>query len=305
MKVGILGTGVYALALTEMFKENKCEIIMWSKFEEEVINLSQKYEDIRFTDNLKNLKEVDLLVIAVPSVFVKATLEDFKDYYDGSPVLIASKGILEGGYFMSDLVKEILATSLVAVISGPTFAVDMKSKVPLGLTLATTSEKVEKLIREALENKFLKLEGSSDVYGVQFCGSVKNVIAISTGIIEGLGYPESTRYKYLTEIIQDLAKNINKVGGEKKTILSYAGFGDLLLTSTCTKSRNYSFGVMVGQKGDKDNYLRSNTVEGYHTLKTIYELFKEKEIKMAAIDSLYDVIYGKESLEVIVRHLSN
>ena len=138
-------------------------------------------------------------------------------------------------------------------------------------------------MKDVLENDTLKLRETTDLIGVQICGSVKNIIAVAAGMLSGMEYPESTQSFLITESLHDIKNLINALGGNPKTILSFAGVGDLLLTCTSTKSRNYSFGKMIGSgatKEEKEAHLATTTVEGYHTLKSIYKLIKKKKIKM-------------------------
>lgn len=303
MKIGFIGCGVYALALARILKINNCKIVMWSKFKGETGELEKKYDYINFTNNFEDIQNSDLIIVAIPSSFVIDTLEEYKNYYMGEDILIASKGILRDSSFISDSVKRILNTDKISVISGPTFAVDIEDKIPLGLSLGSNQEKSLSLVKKAFETDYLKLEVIDDVEGIEFCGSVKNVIAISTGIIDGLGYPESTRYMYLTKIIKKLKEVIVLLGGKKETIDSYAGIGDLFLTSTCSKSRNYSFGVVIGKNEDMDNYLKNNTTEGYYSLKEIYNLCIDKKIDFEIIDILYKIIYEENDLNLFIDYL--
>ena len=151
----------------------------------------------------------------------------------------------------------------------------------------------------------IKLRETSDLIGVELCGSIKNVIAIAAGRLEGMGYVESTRTFLITESLHDIKSLIYGLGGTKKTILSYAGVGDLLLTATSKKSRNYSFGILIGKKKNEEakKYLETTTVEGYYTLKSIYTLIKRKKIKMPIIDLIYKIIIKNEKPEKLVEFL--
>lgn len=303
MKIGFIGCGVYGLALTTMMLEKNHDITMWSKFKEETDGLKPKYPNIKFTNHLKDITNMDLVVIAIPSNFVEKTLEEFKNYYTGEDILIAAKGILNDTRFLSKLVSDTLNTNKYSVLSGPTFAVDIKKDIPLGVSIGCNNKSSINLIKEALETNYFKLEILDDIIGIEFCGSVKNVIAISTGIIDGLGYPESTRYKYLTYIIKELEGIIIPVGGKKDTVYSLSGIGDLLLTCTSTKSRNYSFGQVIGRKGNIKDYLSNNTTEGYHNLESIYNLLHQKNINLEIIDILYSIIYNNKDLNIFIEYL--
>ena len=161
------------------------------------------------------------------------------------------------------------------------------------------------IIKKVLENDTLKLRTTNDVIGVELCGSIKNVIAIAAGILEGLGYTESTRSFLITESLHDIKSLIYGLNGNKKTILSFAGVGDLLLTATSTKSRNYSYGILIGQKKleEADKFVNNTTVEGYYTLKSIYTLIKRKKIDMPIINLIYQIIINKKAPEKLVEFL--
>lgn len=131
-----------------------------------------------------------------------------------------------------------------------------------------------------------------------WCGAIKNVIAIAAGILKGLGYSESTQAFLINESLHDIKHIIYYLGGNPKTILSFAGIGDLMLTCTSTKSRNYSFGYIIGNTNDIKqikNYLKNNTVEGYYTLDTVYKLLKSKNINIELITTIYNIVYNYES----------
>ena len=113
-------------------------------------------------------------------------------------------------------------------------------------------------------------------------------------MLDGLGYPDSTSCMFITESLNDIKNLINALGGNKKTILSFAGFGDLLLTCTSVKSRNYTLGKMIGERKDKeeiDNYINNTTIEGLYTLKSIHKLLRKKKVKMPIINLIYNIIF--------------
>ena len=127
-------------------------------------------------------------------------------------------------------------------------------------------------------------------------------------MLAGMNYPESTQSFLITESIHDIKSLITKLGGNPKTILSFAGIGDLLLTCTSTKSRNFSFGYLIGSGATKeeiDKYLSETTVEGYNTLKSIYKLIRNKKIKMPIIDLIYKIIMNNEPPQELVKFLIN
>lgn len=319
MKVAILGCGAYGLALASILIKNKVDVTMWSYKEEE----KDKLIKTRKSDKLKNYKipecinfsnnmnEVvsgkDLVVIAVPTFSFESTVIKLKECIDKrQPVLIATKGIQQDTcLFLHDVFKKHCKNKI-AVISGPSFAVDIIREVPIGLSLATKHNSVELLVRECFENKLTKFRRTNDIIGVEVCGSIKNVMAIASGMLEGMNATPSTKALFLTESMNDIKELLFALGGKKKTILSFAGFGDILMTSTSSSSRNFSFGCLIGEGKSKqviDNYLKETTVEGMYTLQSIHKLVKKKNVKMPIINLIYDIINGKKDKEEILSFL--
>lgn len=319
MKVAILGCGAYGLALASILVKNKVDVTMWSYKEEE----KDKLIKTRKSDKLKNYKipecinfsnnmnEVvrgkDLIVIAVPTFSFENTVIKLKECIDKrQPVLIATKGIQQDTcLFLHDVFKKHCKNKI-AVISGPSFAVDIIREVPIGLSLATKHNSVELLVRECFENKLTKFRSTNDIIGVEVCGSIKNVMAIASGMLEGMNATPSTKALFLTESMNDIKELLFALGGKKKTILSFAGFGDILMTSTSSSSRNFSFGCLIGKGKSKqvvDNYLKETTVEGMYTLQSIHKLVKKKNVKMPIINLIYDIINGKKDKEEILSFL--
>lgn len=312
MKVTILGAGAYGLALATMVNENSHNITIWTKLDNELEELKKYHTNNRvlpdfvlpnnfeYTNNLKKaVKNSDLIIIAVPAGFVDSVSKELSDYYENQPICIASKGIEQDTcLFVDDVVKKYIKTDRIAVISGPSFAIDIIKKVPIGLSLATNDDYTEKVVINALQNNYLKLRTTDDIIGIEICGSVKNIIAIAAGMIDGMGLPESTQAMFITESLHDIKELIKALGGNKNTILSFAGFGDLLLTATSIKSRNFRFGKMIGENNPKElieEFKNNTTIEGLYTLKSIYKLLDNKKVNIPIINLIYDIIFNDEN----------
>lgn len=320
MKVTILGTGAYGLALANMFNENDNNITLWTKFQEEKIKIEQEKRvktlpnielpnSFKFSSSMEEaVRDSELIIIAVPAGAVNDVSKELAKYYKKNQhICIASKGIEQNScLFVIDVLNKYIKTKNIAVISGGTFAIDMFKKCPLGLSLATKNKETEIILKKALQNKYLKLRTTNDIIGIEICGSIKNVIAIASGMLDGLGYPESTSCMFITESLNDIKNLIKALGGNKKTILSFAGFGDLLLTCTSVKSRNYTLGKMIGEGKNQeeiDNYINTTTIEGLYTLKSIYKLLKKRKVKMPIIDLIYNIIFKKENPNELAKFL--
>ena len=317
MKIGLFGCGAYGMALSSILIANDHEVEMWTKFQEEKERLetTRKNEKllpgytlsdkIKITTSVKDcIKDKDLLIIAIPAAFIDSLALEMQPYIKDNHILIATKGIEQGtGLFINEILEKYLDTKNIAAISGPTFAVDLITKMPAGLSVASKNDETIELAIKALQNKYIKLRPTHDIIGVETCGAIKNVIALSSGMLAGLGANDSSTAMLLTEAIHDMKEMIDAFNGDKKTVLSFAGFGDLLLTCTSTKSRNYSFGKLLGEKRPKaeiEEYLKNTTVEGFYTLESIYKLLKAKKVSIPIIDLIYDIaVEGKNPEELL------
>ncbi len=320
MKIGLFGCGAYGMALSSIMSNNNCDITMWTKFLSEKENLEKTRSNEKLIPNFKisnkikittdieqTIKDKDLLIIAIPAAFVDELCKLMKPYIKNNHILIATKGIeQETGFFINEIIEKNLDTRNIAVISGPTFAIDLVTKMPAGLTLATTNEKTKQLVEKALKNDYIKLRTTSDIIGVEICGSIKNVIAISSGILAGLKANDSTKAMLITEAMHDMEVILDSFNCDKRTVLSFAGIGDLLLTCTSEKSRNYSFGKLLGEKNSPEQikeYLDKITVEGYYTVVSIHKMLKDKKISIPIIDLIYEIAVEGKNPEKLLRFL--
>ena len=319
-KISIIGTGAYGLSIALALLKKYDKVIMWVETNEraEFLNKNRKNsnilpninipDNIEFTNDYnKVLEDTKIIYIAVVAKYVNNVTKDLSKYnIKDKYFCILSKGIEQNTCeFVTDVFKRNIKSKKVAVISGPSFAIDIANNEPVGLTIASKDSKTISIIKKSLSNDRIKLRTSKDIIGIELCGSIKNVIAIAAGILEGLGYSESTRSFLITEALHDIKNLIYGLGGKKKTILSFAGVGDLLLTATSEKSRNYSYGVLIG-KGSIDEanyYLNNTTVEGYYTLKSIHTLIKRKNIDMPIINLIYQIVINKKEPSKLVQFL--
>lgn len=323
MKIALIGTGVYGLAIASALAKKNKNIIMWTESEERYHNYQKKGyinnvipnftapKYIKLTMSYEEaVTNADIVFITSTAAYVGAICDSINKYITRKTIIcIASKGIENTSCeFLSDIAFEKLKTKHIAIISGPSFAIDMANNNPIGLSLASHSKKAIRLVKEVLENDTVKLRDTNDLIGVQICGSVKNIIAVAAGMLDGMNYPESTQSFLITEALNDIKNLIAALGGNPKTITSFAGVGDLLLTCTSTKSRNFTFGKVIGAgatKEEKEQHLKENTVEGYYTLKSIYKLIKHKKIKMPIIDLIYKIVMNDEDPKLLVSFLVN
>ena len=320
MKIGVFGCGAYGMALSNIFIDNKHDVTIWTRSEEKKKEIEKerkisKLEGFIVPNTLKittSIKECtndkQLIVIAVPAAHVDELCQELKKHVnENQHILIATKGIEQGtGLFMHSIVQKYIKTENIAIVSGPSFAVDIITRKPVGLSLASKSAETTLFARDALCNQYIKVRETYDIYGVEICCSIKNVIALAAGMLEGLKANDSTKAMLITEAVHDMEQILEAYNCEKRTVLSFAGIGDLLLTCNSPKSRNYSFGKLIGERVGKEaiaEYLKNTTVEGYYTLESIYQLLKDKQVYIPIIDLIYEIVVGGKDPELLLMFL--
>lgn len=319
MKVCILGTGAYGLALADVINNNNHEIIMWSKIKKEIDDIKEFYtsdklpnfiipKEIIFTSNLEEATyNIDLIIIAVPIAFIDSVCQELSKYNITCPICIASKGIeQETCLFGFDIVSKYFNTNKIGVISGPSFASDIIKRTPAGITLATNNKDTVNIIKKAFENKYFKIRKTNDILGVEICGCIKNILAIASGILYGMDMPSSTIAMFLTESIHDIENLLTALNSNPKTVLSYAGIGDIILTCTSVESRNFTLGTMIGSKKSLlkiNNYINNTTIEGLYSLKAMKKLLDNKKINMPIINIIYDIVYKNKESNILLTFL--
>lgn len=317
MKISILGTGVYGIALAKTLNNDDNDIKMWTRFEEEVKELSKNRtcknmsdiiidNDIEISSDLNHVVTgANLLIIAIPSKFLNDVLNDLKSIIkDEQHICIASKGLDEYNCdFFSNTLNKLNLDKNLCFISGPTFAHEMALKLPMGLSLASKNDITIKLVQDCFKNTNVNLIPTNDIIGLQFLGTVKNILAILFGIAEGASFSISTKSFLITKILNKLKTMIENIGGDSNTILNLCGIGDIWLTCNSEQSRNFSLGKMIGANKSKEEieeYLKNNTVEGLTNLKTLINLLNKYNQNIDIFLLIQDLIYKAENINKLL-----
>ena len=303
MNILTIGAGAYGLALSTILSD-KNEVTVYSSIEEEIINLKNThkneklFQDIKIPKSIKFINAIeqnyDLILIALPTNIIEQELEKIKDKIKNIPIIVTSKGIYKNK-FPYEIVKKILKTKDIYVLSGPSFAIDTIKKQSLSLTLSGTKNNIKTIFNE----EYIKIEETTDIIGTEICGAIKNIYAIGSGILEGLNASESTKAAYLTKVINETKRIIKELNGNEKTILLSCGIGDIILTCTSNKSRNFKLGQIIGNNESIEDYINKTTVEGINSLTELKQIIKIK--KYTIINTIYDIIYNNEKKELILK----
>lgn len=318
-KVGILGTGAFGLALAKLSYENKNEVMAWTKFvdEKELILTTRENskvipgvkieENILITNDLSELLNFsDLIIVAIPVSFLENTLKEISNFdLSNKHFCFASKGILENdNSLIHQIFNKYLNSNNFSIISGPSFASELVTKTPIGLSIYASNNDTYNIVYNSLCNNHFTLDRTNDLIGLELNGSIKNVIAIASGIINGLDYSDSTKALFLTRAINDTKEIIMSLGGMESTAYTLSGIGDMLLTCSSEKSRNFQFGYKLAKnKEEALTYLENTTVEGYHSLKSLIGLLKRNNIENKLISLIENIVLKDEPVTNIINYL--
>ena len=306
--IAVLGAGSWGTALAIHLARNGIDTHLWG-LEEEIAQLGQDGENrrflpgIQFPPNLQlevSLKKVatecDEILVVVPSHAFAPVLRKLDEVMPSAPSSLswATKGFdPESRSPLSDVAREIFPETDFAVISGPTFAVEVAQGLPTAITCGSTNEAHGKKLADALGGETFRAYTSNDIIGVQVGGATKNAIAIAAGISDGLGFGANSRAALITRGLAELSRLGVALGGHAETFMGLAGLGDLVLTCTDNKSRNRRMGLAVasGKSVDEVRQEIGQEVEGVSAARDIHLKAKELGIEMPITEEVYRILY--------------
>lgn len=306
LDVGVIGAGAMGTAISQSVSENVDNLILHVRKEEIKNDINENsynsryYPNTRLNDNIKatldlnDLKTCEIIFLAIPSSAFRPTLESLKEIISKDTILVTTaKGIEYPSLnTMGDLIKEYFDEDYV-VLSGPNFASEIVLNLPTITNIASKKHENSQKVKDVLTTKQFKVKIIDDIEGIEICGVLKNINAIANGICEGMNINENARYGILTKGFIDTIKIIECVGGDSKTAHEYCGFGDLILTSTSTESRNHTLGILYGQKLIIDENASGIVFEGKNSIRAVKDICEKNNIKSNIVDFVYDVIIEK------------
>lgn len=333
-KITILGDGGWGTTLAVLLAKKGFKATLWGAFKDNIAAVSKTRINQKFLPGVKlpssivltsdlvlALKDADLIVLAVPSQFIRQVLEQVKKLnispstllrIDGEhsrtisfiPFLSVVKGI-EAKTLMrvSEIIYQELGKDLrLAVLSGPTIASEVANEVPTAAVISSADEKLAQSLQRIFMTRGFRVYTNSDMVGVELGGSLKNVIAIACGISDGLGFGTNTKAALLARGLAEISRMGLAMGAKKETFSGITGLGDLVTTCISRHSRNRSVGEQIG-KGRKLKNIVSHmnmVAEGVATTKAAYLLSKKYRVSMPIINEVYSVLYrNKDPLKAV------
>ncbi len=319
--ISVIGAGSWGTTLACLLTEKGHEVSLWAREKEvvdEINNIgtnSLYLPDVTLPHNLKAtgsienaVTDVSYVLNVVPTQFTRLVFREAVKFISKDAVIIsASKGIEQGTLLTVSSILEGMTGKRVAVLSGPSFAKEVIKKLPTAVTLATGSHDIGLELQEVFNTHYFRVYTHTDVLGVELGGALKNVIAIASGISDGLELGHNARAALITRGLTEIVRLGKAMGADPKTFSGLSGLGDLVLTCTGPLSRNYSVGVSLG-KGIKLKDILSATksvAEGVATALSAFELSKKYGVEMPIVEQVYEVIYKDKNPAEAVRLLMN
>ncbi len=281
LKVGVIGAGKWGSALRFALSQ-KNRVYIHSRTE----------RDIEDFVPLEDILDSDYLIVSISTQALGRWLKDnFQDR--GQKVLIASKGIdIESGKFPSEIFEEFLPKERIAFLSGPSFATEVQKSLPTALVINSQNLEVANEFGELFPD-FIKIYSSKDVIGAEVAGSYKNILAIASGICEGLQLGNNAKASLVSRGLVEMARVGKSLGGDDETFLGLSGAGDLFLTANSTMSRNYRVGIKLTEGKTLQTILGElgEVAEGVKTVEAIMGLKETKELYTPIADEVYKILY--------------
>ena len=317
-RVGVLGAGAWGTALAQMLASDGREVLIWARERELVDEINSARSNsiylptatladtIHATGDLVEMAKLDALLVVTPAQHMGSVLAAMPAH--PHDLILCSKGIEAGsGRLMNHVAKDVATGSAIAVLSGPTFAHEVAAGLPTAVTVACDGgEKQWNRISAMIARPTFRPYYSDDIIGAEIGGSVKNVLAIACGVVDGLGLGQNARAALIARGYAEMLRFGEALGARAETLAGLCGLGDLVLTCSSTSSRNFSLGKALGEGKSADRLMvdRRTVAEGAHTAPVLVELAARHGIAMPIVTAVYGLLKGGAPREVVSNLLS-
>ncbi len=322
-RIGVIGAGAWGTALAMLLAEKGHDVTLWM-YEKDLAEETGRTREnrtylpgftlnpsITVTPSMETaVKNKTVVLSVVPSHTARTVAKQFSPFLSKDAIIVsASKGVeIDTLMPLSDVFRDILPKEFhnrLCFLSGPSFAKEVAQKMPTAVALASYDPALGKKAQEVFSNDYFRIYTNPDVIGVELAGSLKNVVAIAAGVLEGMGYGFNTTAALLTRGLAEMARLGVAMGGNLQTFSGLAGMGDLVLTCTGGLSRNRTLGVRLG-KGEKlDDIMKGakTVAEGVKTARAARDLAGKYHVEMPIVDEVYQILYENKDPKRAVKDL--
>ncbi len=322
MKTVIIGSGSWGTALAQVLVDNKADVVLYGRSAQEVddININHKnskfFKDVTLNPNLvatKDLsivKDANVVVLAVPTIAIESTCQLIDSMLTKKCIVVnLAKGFHpDTNERMSEIIRRSISknhlSSVVSLI-GPSHAEEVVVRQLTTIDAISLNEEDACIIQNLFSNDYLRIYTGEDEVGSELGVAIKNVMAIASGILSGLGYQDNTRAALITRGLQEMMRFGTHFGGKPITYIGLTGVGDLIVTCTSIHSRNFQAGYQIGKDNSVANFFATctKTVEGVRTAQIVHRIAKENEIDMPICEEVYQILYNGKEPKLCARSL--
>lgn len=314
-KISVIGLGSFGTALAIHLYKCKHEVILYGRAEDDFVKIEKLRKnpflpeitipsDLKMTMDLKEATANEVLVLAVPTPYFRDVLTAIYQLPNNKDkkIISVAKGIeIKSGKRLSEVTLEVSRGNYqYCILSGPTHAEEISKGMPAAIVAASTNEDFRNLVQSYFNNDTLRVYTNNDVIGVEIGGALKNIVAISAGIVDGLGFGDNSKAALITRGLHEIIRFGVALGGDETTFRGLTGVGDLFVTCNSRHSRNRKYGELLGQGLSKDEIEKKlkMVAEGVFTAKAVYLMARDMQIDMPITKEIYQIIYeGKNPLE--------
>lgn len=319
--IGVMGGGAWGTTVAKLLSDKNSNVLLWAK-ETQVkkdiektrinkiyLNKIKLNKSLKITNHLEDLSELDILFVVIPTQYIQATLKPLKKIIKRNCILVnCAKGIdIKSTSLISEVINKTLPSNRLAIMSGPNFALEIALGKPTATLIAAQKISDAKYIANLISSKTFRPYLSSDIIGAQICGAMKNVYAIGCGIIVGKNFGENAVASVIARSFAEIKSVGRKLGAQPETLSGLSGLGDLFLTCSSKKSRNFSLGFDLAKGKKLENLLRNKKTiaEGAYTVKAIKKLGKKLKLSLPLNDAIYKILYQNKNINNTISELLN
>jgi glycerol-3-phosphate dehydrogenase (NAD(P)+) len=319
--IGVMGGGAWGTTVAKLLSDKNSNVLLWAKetqvkkdiektrINKTYLNKIKLNKSLKITNHLEDLSELDILFVVIPTQYIQATLKPLKKIIKRNCILVnCAKGIdIRSTSLISEVINKTLPSNRLAIMSGPNFALEIALGKPTATLVAAQKISDAKYIANLISSKTFRPYLSNDIIGAQICGAMKNVYAIGCGIIVGKNFGENAVASVIARSFAEIKSVGKKLGAQPETLSGLSGLGDLFLTCSSNKSRNFSLGFDLAKGKKLENLLRSKKTiaEGAYTVKAIKKLGKKLKLSLPLNDAIYKILYQNKNINNTISELLN
>lgn len=317
--IAVLGGGSFGTAIANLLAENGQRVMLWMRDQEQAEAIRLNHENPRYLKGIKihpgvepvtdlqaTLSACQLVFVALPSSALRQVLQPLAEQLGGKLLISTTKGIEAKSFkLMSQILEEVAPQARVGVLSGPNLAREVAEHALTASVIASEDEELCLRVQEVLHGRTFRVYASADRFGVELGGALKNVYAIIAGMAAALGMGENTRSMLITRALAEMTRFAVQLGANPMTFLGLAGVGDLIVTCSSAKSRNYQVGYALGEGLSLEDAVErlGEVAEGVNTIKVLKAKAEEIDVYMPLVAGLHAIVFEGRTLDQVIEAL--